>query len=88
MTLTKSDFIGILAIALMLIGASLLTYYYTTSKINSCTTDPLKFTADKLSNGQNYSYVSFYIYKYKSDYFPMVRREIDLTDYSNFTFNN
>ena len=42
------DFLSLIAFILILLGGCLITYYYITEKIHSCTSDPIKYEADKL----------------------------------------
>lgn len=80
--MNKFDWLGLLGILIMVIGGSLITYYITTESINKCTSDPLKYTSNTLAGEGNYSYVQLYIYKSRGDVIPIIKREIDLTDYS------
>ena len=74
---SKTDWIGLFALLLMVIGGGVLTFYYTTYEINSCTSDPLKYTINKMTN-ESYNYVSLDVYKSRTDTFPIASRTIDL----------
>jgi len=80
--MNKNDWLGLIAIAIMLIGAGMIIYYYTTESINKCTRDPLRFTADKLAGEKNYSYAIINVYTFKGDKVPIVRGELDLSNYT------
>lgn len=82
MRLSSNDIIGLIAILIMLIGSSMISYYLIVEKINDCTSDPLRFTAEKLVGEQEYNYIYLGIYKNRNDLFPIERREIYLSNYS------
>ena len=78
----KSDIIGIIAIGMMLFGTAIISFYVITDKINDCTSDPLKFTVEKLVDDLNYSYVVLEIYENKWDLTPIKVKYIDLNPVS------
>ena len=78
----KSDWIGIFAIGMMLFGTAVISYFIITDKINDCTSDPLKFTVEKLVDDLNYSYVELEIYENKGDLIPIKVKYIDLNPVS------
>jgi len=74
---SKTDWLGIISILLMVIGGGLLSFYYITYEINSCTSDPVKYSITKMTN-ESYNYATLFVYKSRSDTFPIASRVIDL----------
>jgi len=79
------DLILIIGFCLILIGGCLVTYLFIISKVNQCTSDPLKYATEKISNEYDfdYEYVLFEIYQNKNDLFPIQKKEIDLSQKIN-----
>jgi len=67
-------FIGIL------FGGCVVTYFLIIDNINSCTSNPLKYYADKIveENNLTYEYISFNIYTNRYDLIPAKSVQIDL----------
>lgn len=83
--LSSSDIIGIIAIFLMLVGASALSYHFITEKINSCTSDPIKYAANKIFIESVIPYNNIYFAVY-NDQMLVKEIKIDLRNYtSNFS---
>jgi len=80
--MADTDWIGIFAIILLLLGASLISYYLITKEIAKCTGDPIKYAVDEaIKNNEfykNYSYVRIEIYYEKNDSIPIDILEIEL----------
>jgi len=41
------------SLVLIIVGVSLLTFYFYTDKVNECTSDPLRFTLEKVRDSTN-----------------------------------
>lgn len=52
----RSDWVALIALVIMLIGAVMVSYYMITYKVVECTADPVKFAAEKIFPGENYSF--------------------------------
>lgn len=46
----KKDWVFFICMILILSSIGYVTYFYTTQKINSCTSDPLKFAINKIKS--------------------------------------
>ena len=68
------SFIGIL------LSGCIITSYYIINDIHSCTSNPLKYQADKISHDENfnYSYITFNLYTNSYDSIPIKSVQIDL----------
>lgn len=63
MKLNDFDWIGLLAILLLVISAGLFTYYYSVQTFHSCTSNPVAYTITQLAETDyNYSYVEIEVY--------------------------
>jgi hypothetical protein len=83
--MNRYDWLGMIAIAMMLFSAVIICYYLISNTISTCVSDPLKYTVNQLAK-DNYTYVVLKIYKNKNDMLPVVTKEIDLSSpniYSN-----
>jgi len=74
------DLISFIAFISILIGGGLLTYYYIVYNINSCTSDPLKYSLTRLQDSENYSYVKIYFYQNYYDEVAVKQYEFNLTN--------
>ena len=74
----KSDWIGLIAILLMVIGGCCVSYYFIIETIHSCTSDPLKYVSDIVAEGEEYTYIELLLYGDKYDTLPFSKKEIDL----------
>jgi hypothetical protein len=76
------DWFGLIAIALMLLGAVLISYYIITKEIASCTKDPVKYFVDESVKDNkfynNYSYVRVEVYYDKNDSIPIKIIEFEM----------
>jgi len=79
---SKADLVGLVAIAIMLVGAVIVSYVLITEKIHPCTRDPLKYTVEKVIGDDNitYRYVELRIFLNKNDYIPIKTEVLDLTN--------
>ena len=77
---TNIDLLGIIIIAIMLVGACLITYYYTTERINKCTSDPIKFAIAGIDRPYNVTFTSAEIILYDYYGFPLFDKKIDLKE--------
>lgn len=77
---SNTDWIGLFALLLLVIGGFMVSYYYIVYEINSCTSNPLKYTSDRITmdNENNYSYVKIYIFSKKGDLLPLKVKELEL----------
>ena len=80
--MANTDWLGIIAISLLLLGASMVSYHMITKEIAKCTRDPIKYAVDKAIKDneffKNYSYVRIEIYYEKNDSIPIDILEIEL----------
>lgn len=85
MNLKDFDWLGFIGILVMLIGASLLSYYYIVNEINSCTRDPVKYTINEIIEDKNISwtYAEINLYANRDDQFPVASKIIDLNPIKN-----
>ena len=75
--ITNSDWVGIIAVLLIVISGSLFSYYFIVYEINSCTSDPLDYFISKEVN-ENYTYAELKVYYDKDDLVPIKTVEKDL----------
>ena len=73
----NADWIGIIAILLIVISGCFFTYYLIINEINSCTADPLDYAILKEIN-ENYTYAKLNIYYNKEDLVPIKTIEKNL----------
>ena len=76
--ITNADWIGILAILLLCIGASIITFVIVTEDINKCTSNPILYSAEKEAGDLNYSYAVLKIYRFKGDLIPLKVSDVEL----------
>ncbi len=57
-----TDWLGLIAVILFLIGGALFVGYNLETKIAKCTSDPLKYAIDKAEISYNYSYIDIKAY--------------------------
>jgi hypothetical protein len=75
------NFIYLICFIAVSFGALTIGYFLISDNINHCTSNPLKYYADKISISENisYNYISFNIYYDKYDIIPVKSVKIDLT---------
>lgn len=73
----NSDWIGIIAILLIVISGSLFTYYFIVKEIHSCTSDPLTYSILQKID-ENYTYARVDVYYNKGDLVPIKTIEKNL----------
>ena len=80
-----SDWLMLFIFCLVLASGCVITYYIIISNIDSCTSNPLKYYADKISHEENftYEYISFNIYNKKYDIIPIKSIQVDSTKSNN-----
>jgi len=74
------DWVGLIAILIMLVGASIISYHYITREIHSCTSDPLKYAVEQImwDDNSTYEYIILEIYLKKDDLIAYKSRVLDL----------
>ena len=73
----NADWIGIIAILLIVISGCFFTYYLIINEINSCTADPLDYAILKEIN-EKYTYAELNVYYNKEDLVPIKTIEKNL----------
>jgi hypothetical protein len=80
----KNDWIGIIAVLLMMIGGILVSYYFITQEIHKCTSDPVKYSINKLLEdnlfSNNFTVIRIEIYEHERDIIPL-----DVIEYNVLT---
>jgi hypothetical protein len=76
----RTDWLGIICVLFMLIGGILISYYFITEKIQSCTSSPIRYAADlEAKNGNfSYNYAILAIYTNRIDTLPIKTVEMEL----------
>ena len=81
----QSHLIELISLALLLISAIMISYYFITERINKCTSDPLKFAVEKIIKENpscihcsNYSFIVLEIYLNESDFIPIKTYSLNL----------
>ena len=70
------DWIGIGIIAMMLVGAILVSYYLITKDIASCTKDPIKYAFRDSNISKDYASAELRIYQNDGDIVPIFVKKI------------
>ena len=84
----KRDWVGILIIAVMLVGAVMVCYYLVTQKITTCTKDPIKYAFENAAIGNDiynesdfstrkFNHIIFQVYENEDDLVPIYVKKIE-----------
>lgn len=84
--ITIIETIQIIALALMFASSIYVCYWIITERINSCTSDPVRYAINKLIDNDsslvfdlnNYSYISISIYQNRYDSSPLKEYKIEI----------
>ena len=77
---TTANLLILICFAGILFGGCIITYFIIIDRVQSCTSNPLKYEADRISHEENltYSYITFNLYINKYDVIPIKSIKIDL----------
>jgi len=71
------DIINLIAFLFIVVGAVYIIYFLVTTELNSCTSDPLRYAADKIAREENANYTKIFLSIYDRD-IPIKLIEINL----------
>jgi len=69
----KTDWVGLIALLLIVIGGGLVCYYYLVNEVNSCTANPVQYSINSFLDGEelNYSYAEIRVYEGEYNFIPL-----------------